>query len=250
MIDDLFEVIRLPITFEQFEALPQSPTCKYEYLNSYALLSPRPKSYSALLDLHEKPVPATIDARGPIVIRLLREEDWDRLPKIFASAFSRFPPFAGLGDNRRLEAARRCLEKTRAGGDGPHIPPACFVAVAPEDRLVGPALVTLASKYDEDEIREIAPDGTLPHLTWIFVAPLITRYGIGSAMLNAATNALISLGHRTLVSSFLLGHEASTLWHWINGFRVLSYLASPRRIRHEVQASRTRQRDGSDPPNR
>ena len=130
MIEDWYEGVRLPISFEEFRALPMNPAYRYEYVDGCALLSPRPKYYRATLELGAVDVPeAEILARSPIAVRPLREDDWDRLPAIFAAAFHRVSPFSSLDDERRLDAARGCLDKTRSGGDGPIVPEACLVAV-------------------------------------------------------------------------------------------------------------------------
>ena len=68
-----------------------------------------------------------------------------------------------------------------------------------------------------------------------FVAPLCARYGVGSALLARSVNALREIGYRELASTFLLGNESSTLWHWRNGFRLLSYLGSPGNIQRSVR---------------
>ncbi|MDB5350603.1 MAG: acetyltransferase, gnat family [Planctomycetota bacterium] len=232
MIDDWFDVIRLPISMKQFLGLPQNPAYKYEYLGTYALLSPRPKCYHAVLDLKPVDVPEPLDARGPILVRPLRDGDWEHFPALFSAAFDRVQPFAALDEDRSLEASRHCLDKTRTGGDGPLVPSACFVAVTREDdKVVGAALVTLQNVPEDDESDPWAAGRVHPHLTWIFVAPMRIRHGIGSALLAATVGGLIGLGHARLVSTFLLGNESSTLWHWRNGFRLLSYDGSPRRMR-------------------
>lgn len=248
MIDEFFEVIRLAIPFEQFLTLPRNSAYKYEFFGGRAVLTPRPKVYQAILELRPGPVAEVLDAWGPVRVRPLREDDWEALPSLFASAFHQVPPFVHLDDDRRVEAARRCLEKTRSGGDGPLVGAASFAAVVEEeDRPLGAALVTMERRFDQEEVRALGRDGVLPHLTWIFVAPLRTRHGIGSALLGAVVNALVGLGHDTLASSFLLGNDASTLWHWISGFRLVSYAGSPRSIRAE-----SRRRASADPqgPNR
>ena len=236
MIDDWFEVIELPITIEQFHRLPTNPAYKYEYFDDTAYLSPRPKCYEAMLDLGPVEVPEEIDAWGPVVLRPLREEDWEAFPPLFAGAFQRVQPFCGLDDDRRLRAAKECLVKTRAGGDGPLLPDACAVAVNKGDgHPVGAALVTLR-KVREDDGADFRDQGNEhPHLTWIFVAPLITRHGIGSALLAATIRGLLGMGRSTLASTFLLGNESSTLWHWRNGFRVLGYRGSPRAMMTRVE---------------
>lgn len=233
MLDDLFETIDLPLSIEEFHALPRNPAYKYEYFGGRAVLSPRPKSYHDTLDLQPHPLSGAIDAwHEPVSIRLLRDDDWEGLPRLFSAAFWSILPFSLLDDPRRLEAARRCLQKTRNGDNGALIHAACSVAVTSEDdQPIGASLVTLVAETHDDELDRQAVDGVQPHLTWIFVAPMRARHGIGSAFLDRSVNELISLGHRTLASTFLLGNESSLLWHWSNGFRLLSYLASPRRYR-------------------
>ncbi len=234
MIDDWFEVVRLPISMKQFLALPTNPAYKYEYFSKRAVLSPRPKLYHATLALAPRDVPAEIEAWGRVAIRPLRDDDWGRLPEVFSWAFGRVQPFARLDEARRLDAARQCLDKTRGGGDGPLIEGACFVAADVEDdHPVGVALTTLRPREEDDrddiDDQPIAPIG--PHLTWIFVAPIIARHGIGSALLAAVIRRLIEFGYDRLDSTFLLGNESSTLWHWRSGFRLLGYGISPRRLR-------------------
>src|SRR5262245_38350519 len=120
MLDRWFSVIKLPITLRQFHRLPQNPAYKYEYLARAAYLSPRPKFYSARLRLRppEAGLAESVDARDEVRIRRLDRRDWPRLSRLFAAAFHRVPPFASLGDRRRLLAARDCLRFTRNGGDG------------------------------------------------------------------------------------------------------------------------------------
>jgi GNAT superfamily N-acetyltransferase len=233
MIDDLFRSIDLPISIEEFHALPRNPAYKYEFFGGRAVLSPRPKCYHATLDLQPRPPTGPIDLRHKSVsIRPLRDDDWDALPRLFSAAFRAILPFSLLGDSRRIEAAHDCLRTTRDGRDGELIDAACFVAVTSEtDQPIGASLVTLVSETHDDELDRLAVDGVLPHLTWIFVAPLLTRQGVGTALLDRTINELAELGHRTLASTFLLGNESSMLWHWSNGFRLLSYLGSPRRFR-------------------
>jgi hypothetical protein len=45
-------------------------------------------------------------------------------------------------------------------------------------------------------------------------------------LLAAAGNALLELGYRELLTTFMLGNESSMLWHWRNGFRLLAYPGS------------------------
>jgi ribosomal protein S18 acetylase RimI-like enzyme len=139
---------------------------------------------------------------------------------------------------------------TREGNDGPLIEPACFVAEdASDGQPVGAVLVTLMPEGDPNEFRsfrwrEPPPPDWLerslgrPHLTWIFVGPWDAGHGIGSALLAEATRHLLAHRYRELVSTFLLGNDASLLWHWRNGFRLLAYPGSPRQILRRIRAPR------------
>lgn len=250
MIDRWFRTIRLPLTLKQWQALPQNPAYKYEYIDGQAWLTPRPEAYHAMLDLRPMAAPEVVDAREPARVRPLAEEDWADLPGLFAGAFSRVQPFASLDDDTRLEAARDCLEHTRTGGDGPAIAPACFVAVAEDGTRLGAILVTLMravdlATFDDPRWKGGGPPPDWlerrlgrPHLTWVFVGPWHAGHGVGSALLAAAVNALLALGYRELASTFLLGNVSSMLWHWRSGFRLLAYPGSIRRLRQRLPPGR------------
>jgi len=241
MIDRYFRTIELPITIEQFHELPTNSAYKYEYFDNAAWLTPRPKGYLAALDLRPMGPAEPVEVhREPVSVRPLRETDWDALPKLFAHAFHRTAPFAGLDDATGLEAAAACLGKTREGGDGPLVASACFAAVDDRDRPLGAALVTRLEDEDRDWYADLgpAPAAGHPHLTWIFVAPMMTRHGVGSLLLSAVVDALRAAGDTLLASTFLLGNESSTLWHWRSGFRLLGYPGSPRQIGRQVRENR------------
>jgi GNAT superfamily N-acetyltransferase len=250
VIDRWFPMIKLPLTFEQFRALPRNAAYKYEYLEGETWLTPRPKQYHALLDLwpmEENPVVEW--HRERVRIRRFAADDWGELTKVFAGSFSRVQPFASLGEEDRLNASRQCLEYTRDGGDGPRIEPACFLS-AREDggNAVGAILVTLMYDVDLSDLdnarwSEPPPSDWLgrklgrPHLTWIFVAPRFAGHGVGTALLAASARALSALGYRQLASTFLLGNESSTLWHWRNGFRLVASPGSPRQLQERIRRS-------------
>ena len=252
MIDRWFPTIKLPLTFKQFERLPRNPAYKYEYLDDKAWLSPRPKQYSALLELSPlEEVPVVDVQREPIRIRRFEPADWDALPEVFAASFSRVQPFASLSDKKRLAAARDCLRHTREEGDGPVIEPACCVAASERDgRLVGGLLATIMpdiplTEYHCYRWKEPPPPDWLerklgrPHLTWIFVTPFRAGHGVGTALLAATVRELLALGYHALASTFLLGNDSSTLWHWRNGFRLSAHPGSKRlweeRMRRTMQ---------------
>lgn len=251
MRDEWFPAPSLPITIEQFYQLPQNAAYKYEYFNDQAWLSPRPKFYRALLPLQPCESTTKVDAQWQIAIRPLREDDWEDLAEAFAGAFSRVIPFSSMDDDARLQAARECLEKTRTGGDGPLIRDACFVAtVAQDDRnAVSAILVTLVpdkdpSAWNSCRWKEPPPEDAIaqglgrPHLTWIFVPPLIAGHGVGTALLSNATPQLLRLGYTELSTTFLSGNDSSMLWHWRNGFQLVEYAGSYRRMDRLLRETR------------
>jgi GNAT superfamily N-acetyltransferase len=248
VIDKWFSAIELPLTFEQFEQLPQNPAYKYEYFEGTAWLSPRPKSYHAVLDLPAFAPPIETLTEEPVHIRPLVDDDWESLPGVFAAAFHRVQPFASVDDDTRLQAARECLQSTRDGREGPLIAEACLVATAESDEaLLGGVLTTLIPPGDLTDWSTFRwktpppPDAVArrmggPHLTWIFVSPWFARSGVGTALLDAAVRGLVRLGYTELASTFLLGNDSSLLWHWRMGFR--PYPGSMRMIRQQVRHER------------
>lgn len=251
MRDEWFPYVKFKIDWKRFHQLPKNPAYKWEYFNGTAHLSARPKAYHCVLDLTPSAPPRriTVHHRDGFVIRRLRAADWKAFPRYFAAAFSRMVPFSGMEDDEALRAARECLRKTRTGGEGPLIERACYVAAGADDgKAYAALLVTLTRKIDLTSLNslhwKVPPPHAIrnrlgrPHLTWIFVPPLMTRFGIGSALLGHATNALLKLGYTELASTFLLGNESSTLWHWMNGFRLVSYSGSFRAMDRQIAKAR------------
>jgi GNAT superfamily N-acetyltransferase len=247
MLERWYPHVAFPVRWETFHQLPRNPTYKYEYWDGTAHLSPRPKLYHGLLNLAPRDEPESVELQcdDRVTFRPLAQGDWRRFPRLFAAAFDRLPPFGLIAEKERLTASRECLKRTRTGGDGPLVERASFVALV-DDKPCGAALITLQhdgdmERFDDPNWKKQAPPDALdqrwgrPHLTWIFVAPLCARYGVGSALLSRSVNALCELGYRELASTFLLGNESSTLWHWKNGFRLLSYLGSPGNMQRSVQ---------------
>jgi len=252
MRDEWFKTIELPLSWEEFHRLPRNAAYKYEYFDQRAWLTPRPKCYDARLSLSPSEPVREVDAQWQVVIRPLQDEDWSRLSSSFSAAFDRVTPFSSMGGDERIAAARVCLDETRSGKEGPLIRNACFVAVDATDtsKTVGAILVTLAPDHDLNDWHscrwnEPPPPDVIerrfgrPHLTWLFVTPLLSGYGIGTALLSNAVSELLKLGYGELASTFLCGNESSTHWHWRNGFELLEYPGSKRRIRREHSESRS-----------
>jgi len=222
MLEKWYSTIELPLTFGQFEQLPQNPAYKYEYFDGHAWLTPRPKSYHALLDLRSfvRPIPE-IATEDEVLVRPLADEDWEGLPKVLSAAFHGVQPFTSLADGARLEAAQDCLRQTKEGGEGPLVADACVVAAVRSDSaLVGALLTTLLpagdlSDWDSWRWFEPPPPNAValrlgrPHLTWVFVSPWFARQGLGTALLDEAVRALIRRGIRNSpVHSFLATSRA------------------------------------------
>jgi GNAT superfamily N-acetyltransferase len=245
MCDEWMPRLELPITFEQYRQLPRNAAYKYEYFQDAAWLNPRPRYFHALLELAPLAGQAPEGASRTVTLRPVQPADWEAMAPLFAAAFDRQQPFCGLDDERSITAARKSLEHTRTGGDGPWIEQASFLAVEGEDAApAGGILLTLLpdsdpSSWDSYHWSEPPPPDALarklgrPHLTWIFVSPLQAGQGIGTLLLSAAVRELLALGYTQLASTFLIGNDSSMLWHWRNGFRLLPYPGSWRRRMRE-----------------
>ena len=231
-------LVKIRMTLQEFHKLPRHPAYKYEYIGGQTWLTPRPRTYHALLELNPPEAP-TEDAG--VTTRPIQEADWSDLTRLFSAAFRDRPPFLGLDDRKRRAAAQAILNHARAGGDGPFIAQASFIAHRKQhDGPVGGIVVTLLPASDLEDWRSFEwsepppPDALArglgrPQLTWIFVHPLASDHGVGTALLHAATRELLALGYNQLASTFLLGNESSTLWHWRNGFRLAGSPWSRRR---------------------
>lgn len=242
MLDDWYRVIRLPLTFAQFQQLPRNSAYKYEYDHDHALLSPRARTCNALLTLSGNTESPTMASADLVTVRALQPADWLVLPDLFTASFGVMQPFASLDEHARRRCSEECLEQTRTGGDGPVIERACFVACRARAEIVGAILITLIPERAEGnwwngrwDVEPPADAVALrlgrPHLTWVFVAPDTAGQGIGSALLAQSRAALADMGFADLASTFLVGNDVSMLWHWRNGFRLLAYPGSLRTIR-------------------
>jgi ribosomal protein S18 acetylase RimI-like enzyme len=219
MFSDWFRALELRMAFSDFERLPRNPAYKYEFLRDRAVLTPRPRYERVVLDLSMPPrVTAGSGLPPGPPMRPLQADDWTALPGLLALAFGASPPLVTLDAPLRLTAARECVEFTRGAGDGTLVEPACFVSVEPHanSHVRGAVIITLINGRDHH-----LEDEQIPHLTWIFVHPYHTRHGLGAALLDRAVSALSQLGYRNLASTFLVGNDRATLWHWRRGFRLV-----------------------------
>jgi GNAT superfamily N-acetyltransferase len=219
----------------KWERLPRHPAYKYEYLDGYALLTPRPKAVDAVLDLSAWTGPRP-PRRGWLVwpdvvqIRKLVDSDWEALRAPFYSAFAAEEPFKSLSAVRARALADACLTHTRNSGDGDLLPDACFLAESDDDQprpgIHGAAIITLTRSRDAlERLVDAFPAAEgiecVPHLTWIFVRRLDKRKGVGTYLLDRAATELRQLGYKYLASTIPVGNDSSLLWHWKNEFRLL-----------------------------
>jgi GNAT superfamily N-acetyltransferase len=236
MCDEWMPTIELPISIDQFHQLPRNPAYKYEFLGGRAFLSPRPKHYHAMLDLQ----PFTATSLEKVTIQSILAERLHELDGPFSWSFHDIQPFGSIDDAERRVAAVKSLERVRTGGDGPLIEQASFVAYE-DNQIVGAILITLLPdkdpcEWDSFAWKEEPPADCIeqrlgrPHLTWIFVTPFYSGHGVGTFLLSASVRELLEMGYKQLASTFMRGNDSSMLWHWRNGFRLLAYPGSKRRM--------------------
>lgn len=225
MCDQWMTRQELPLTQDQVARLPRSPAWQYSALDGRLILWPRVRAYHAVLALDGvKPASEHVFTAVPTCQHA-------ELEATFKAAFRSVIPYAGLDDATLAEAAHVSLGRTWSGMDGPLVQPACCAA-REQERIQGALFVTLlppgsnldpASWYWQEPAPARWEDaiGGRPHLTWVFVDPACGRSGLATAMLRHAAAALRERGFSFLLSTFLLGNDASLLWHWKNGFELL-----------------------------
>jgi len=235
--------VTLELSEEQYKQLPRNPAYQYDFLHGTAFITPRPKYFHGILDFARWQTSANGELSEDVQIRPIMAADHETLPAVFAAAFENVQPFGGLDGSQRLQAAQSALEKTWRNGDGPVLSQASFTALhAKKKTPLGAILITLVPGGDpsarENYLWPDPPPPTWltnpiaqPHLTWIFISPLWRTGGLGSMLLNKSVEALISLRYRSLWTTFLMGNDASMLWHWRNGFTLAPHPYSRRKMR-------------------
>lgn len=131
-----------------------------------------------------------------------------------------------MSDERRQEMAGDALAEVIDECDGPLLSHACCIALTSGKHTVGACIVT--EPTDTSDVPDLMR--SQPHLTWIFIARLFARSGLGTAMLRHALSRLQANGRHTLFSTFLIGNNASALWHWECDFKLLANPYSMRAI--------------------
>jgi GNAT superfamily N-acetyltransferase len=242
MSDEWMPSLTLKLSREDFERLPRHPAYKYELLDGVTYISPWPRYSHAQLRLARFRVDQSDVTKLPM--RLAKVDDVEALIPILLGAFARLQPFGSLGEEKAHAAAEKSLHQAFAGGDGPLIESASFVALE-EDQPAGAILLTLLpggepAERDSYSWHEPAPSDLWdnakgqPHLTWIFVRRFSQGSGVGTQLLQKAVRVLKKQGYKTLWTTFQQGNDSSALWHWRNGFELLPNMMSKRRMRREL----------------
>ena len=243
MSDEWMPTLRLPLAREDYERLPRHPAFKYELIQGETWISPWPRHAHAQLTLSRFHVEAGDTTALPL--RLARADDLDSLVPLFHAAFAEVQPYASLDDTMMTKAAETSLARTFNGEDGVLVERASFVALD-EGKVAGAILITLLPGGDPNDWDCVhwhePPPSDLwerregqPHLTWIFVRRPGQGIGVGTQLLEAAVRVLAQQGYATLWTTFLIGNEISTLWHWRAGFELLPGTFSKRRMRREME---------------
>lgn len=243
MSDEWMPSLKLKLAREDFDRLPRHPAYKYELIQGVTYISPWPRYSHARLRLSGYRVDPTDVAA--LRLRPARAEDVEALIPILLGAFARHQPFASLDEKTAHAAAEKALRQTFAGGDGPWVEPASFVALEGE-RIAGAILITLLPGGEESDHHsyhwhekppvDMWETGTgQPHLTWVFVGRRLQGSGVGTQLLQKAIRALKKRGYKTLWTTFQQGNDSSTLWHWRNGFELMPNVMSKRRMRRELK---------------
>lgn len=240
MCDEWMPNLQLSLTWDEFLQLPRHSAYRYEYLKGQAFLSPRPQYYHAVLDLAQFAEPEPCDEIGRM--RSIEDSDRTDLEALFCGAFSSAQPFASVNEKEQPKAARACMERVWNASDGPWIRQSSLIAFGNvNEKPIGACFITLVPPAmdgrDQYLWQEPPPEGCIErregraHLTWIFVSPWESGHGVATALLFESVKTLRVLGFDALYSTFLKGNDASALWHWRSGFRLLEHAGSNRRIR-------------------
>jgi ribosomal protein S18 acetylase RimI-like enzyme len=231
----LYRQQRYRSAIRMWKRIPRHPDFKYELLEGDLWITGRPRAIDALLDLSVPPAQMPSRAsreNDQLQIRKLTDADWPNLTDVFIGGYADQQPFASWSGPALQRAARSCLSHAKDGGEGPLIHEACHVAlgISPgqQDSAICGAL--LATLVDARHIPSIPTEATVtvdgvvrvPHLTYLFVDRWRRRRGVGTQLLLSAIRALREARYTHLASTVLHGSAPSLIWHWRNGFSVLS----------------------------
>lgn len=188
---------RIPMTWDEFEALPRRPGWKHEYVDGTAYITPGHTIVTVSLPLAPREVAA------PCALRPVEETDAPALIALFEEAFTETVEYCDWRPAQIRDSARECIEGFFRGRRGKPPHPGSRIG----DDADGPAGAALISA---------TPDG--PLLDVLFIRPAWQRRGLGTALVASAVSALHAAGETKLFSRCHLGNEASVAWHRRFGF--------------------------------
>ena len=190
-------LVKIRMSIREFHQLPRHPAYKYEYIDGETWLTPRPKTYHALLDLRTRrrigrrrrrdDAAAGSGRLGrpdrPLLRRLRRPAAVPRPCRPQAPRGR--PRHPRTLPHRRRRAADRTSQFHRPYATLSRIRPAASWSRCcrrPTSATGGPS-----SGAEPPPPDAVARRLGRPHLTWIFVHPFAAGQGAGTALLHAAT---------------------------------------------------------------
>ena len=188
----------LPMTIDEFHAMPRKLGWKTEYWDGQAHISPR---WLAIVTARAPVTPRAVYA--PCDLRPATEQDLRRLTPAYVAAFQETIDHCNQRVAQIKTAAKRILTGFFAGSRGrPH--PASQLAIH-AGQIIGAALIV--ERAEEQ-----------PLLDLLFVRPQWHRKWVARVVVGGAMNALHSAGVHELASRYLLGNQESRAWHHHFGF--------------------------------
>jgi len=227
-----FLPIQIPLSWESFQKLPRHPAYRYEFRNEEVCLTGRPILKNCRIGTDT----GTASSSLPHGIELLPLTSWSssELANLFQQAFQNSAPFASLSADDRVRATDEHFLNVLRGRSWP-VDWRASRGIRQPGSLdpVGASLVTRVPSADWSDFTDPAwqtqpPENAaesgwgLPHLTWLFIPPQAQRQGFATILLNHARTFLHTQGDQELYSTILVGDHSSLLWHWKQGFQLIS----------------------------
>ena len=220
-VDRYATPLKLPMSIDTSWRFPHLPAYKTEYRDGQLELAYRPRLNMARLRVEPRDEWTPADVR----IGLLDlNRSHDALSKLFVNAFARIAPLDVMPATTRRHAADAALKHTATGGDGKVFQPACFAAIdAKGSDMIGAAIITQIGlrrdEWPDDDLPE-----TILNLTWLFVATERQRQHVGWALVDRVLRVLAEKNVPWLVSHFAEDNPAAMLFHWRQGFDLVSWM--------------------------
>ncbi len=222
--------------WEEFRKLPRHPAYRYEYRRGELTISGRPRQLNCRLPLETFPVAPTQQTNRSDNFQQtpLKTSSESRLVELFEQSFSQTFPYRHLEARERRRAAESQIGKAFHGSSWPVNDDASQILINNENQqAVAAAIITQVPDGNWSDFSDPAwqcrpaKDAAgqkwgVPHLTWIMVDARFQRRGLAALLLRHASETVRQQGHTHLFSTFHIGNHASMLWHWKQGFQLIS----------------------------